>query len=156
MNSFGSTLFWQIIWWMTPSCWDQLIVVMNHHEWPRWLVCTIVTFCHVKIVLRWLVCYHPDLKSSLTVCIFALWLYYSKGLIEVWDLDSTFQPAASKHAASYTLYTLPLPIEVNPDVIFSLFQSSLVPHGVVELAFFSRLISFELHWLLYSLAALLS
>lgn len=97
--------------------------------------CTFLS--HVKIVIKWLVCY-----VLLPIpCISASWHWYSKWLIEVLYLETTtqqetFQPVAfCLNILPAALYTLSLPMEVNTDVIFSLFHWSLVPLGAVQLAF---------------------
>ncbi len=113
-----------------------------------WLTTLLFWSCtfllNVKIEMRRLVCYHPDLNLPS----FHVTLRLKVTDCEVWYSETATQQETLQPVALCTLcgsvstcrqlhctLSPPLPIEVNAGVIFSLFHWSLVPRGAVELAF---------------------
>lgn len=136
--------------YVLPCMFDSLLADVNDSP-SLWLWVTdhvaILFSCTFLYGIKLLVCHHPDLRLPPIPCIPLSMLHHVIDWGWLFRNDSTeqrtFQPVAlstvavPQHAASCTLYThhYPLPIEVNTDVILSLFHWSLAPHGAVGLAF---------------------
>lgn len=101
---------------------------------------------HFKIVIRWKSAWPQIASHPMHFCVLTLifrvidWGFVFRNNNSTGDISTCGLLHYMRHcfdmlpAALYAL-SLPLPMEVNTDVIFSLFHWSLVPHGAVQLAF---------------------